>query len=309
MTSSNSGALRLILGDQLAFNLASLVGIDIEQDRVLLAEVTEEARHVPHHPQKIAFLFSAMRHFAEALRARGVRVEYVTLDDPANCGSLVGELQRHVECWQPASIHITEAGDWRVEQSLRESGLPITWYADTRFICSREAFERWAQGKKQLRMEFFYREMRRKTGLLLEPDGSPLGGAWNFDADNRKPLPKGLRVPLPCRFARDGITDEVLALVAERFADHYGSLEAFDYPRLPMARLKPCGSIFSTMPWRISAIIRTPWPAASRSCSMHGSVPHSTSACSMCAVCTPTWRPPSMRGGWHSTPPRASSDS
>lgn len=230
MTSSNSGALRLILGDQLAFNLASLVGIDIEQDRVLLAEVTEEARHVPHHPQKIAFLFSAMRHFAEALRARGVRVEYVTLDDPANCGSLVGELQRHVECWQPASIHITEAGDWRVEQSLRESGLPITWYADTRFICSREAFERWAQGKKQLRMEFFYREMRRKTGLLLEPDGSPLGGAWNFDADNRKPLPKGLRVPLPCRFARDGITDEVLALVAERFADHYGSLEAFDYP-------------------------------------------------------------------------------
>ena len=230
MTSSNSGALRLILGDQLAFNLASLVGIDIEQDRVLLAEVAEEARHVPHHPQKIAFLFSAMRHFAEALRARGVRVEYVTLDDPANSGSLVGELQRHVERWLPASIHITEAGDWRVEQSLRESGLPITWYADTRFICSREAFERWAQGKKQLRMEFFYREMRRKTGLLLEPDGSPLGGAWNFDADNRKPLPKGLRMPLPCRFARDVITDEVLALVAERFADHYGSLEAFDYP-------------------------------------------------------------------------------
>ncbi len=230
MNASSIGALRLVLADQLSFELASLADLDPRHDRVLMAEVAEEARHVPHHPRKIAFLFSAMRHFAEALRARGVTVDYVTLDDPHNTGSLAGELARHVAHHQPAAIHVTEAGDWRVEQSLRGSGLAITWHADSRFLCSRAAFAQWAQGKKQLRMEFFYRQMRRQSGLLLEPDGRPLGGAWNFDADNRKALPKGLRPPPPCRFAPDALTRDVLALVASRFADHSGGLQDFDYP-------------------------------------------------------------------------------
>ena len=223
-------ALRLVLGDQLSFDLASLAGLDPQRDRVLLAEVAEEAGHVPHHPQKIAFLFSAMRHFAQALRQRGVAVDYVALDDPANSGSLAGELARFAALHRPQSIHVTEAGDWRVEQALKASGLPLTWHADSRFLCSRAEFARWAQGKKQLRMEFFYREMRRRTGLLLHPDGSPEGGAWNFDADNRQSLPKGLRGPLPAQFAADAITLEVLALVRARFAHHYGRLDGFAYP-------------------------------------------------------------------------------
>lgn len=222
--------LRLVLGDQLSFDLASLADLDPARDRVLLAEVAEEAGHVPHHPQKIAFLFSAMRHFAEALRQRGVVVDYVTLDDPANSGTLAGELARCAARHRPVEIHVTEAGDWRVEQALKACGLPLVWHADSRFLCSRAEFARWAQGRKQLRMEFFYREMRRKSGLLLHPDGSPEGGAWNFDADNRKRLPKGLRGPLPAQFAPDAITAEVLALVAARFAHHYGRLDGFDYP-------------------------------------------------------------------------------
>ncbi|SDT15891.1 cryptochrome/photolyase family protein [Pseudomonas oryzae] len=223
-------ALRLVLGDQLSFDLASLVDLDPVRDHVLLAEVVEEAGHVPHHPQKIAFLFSAMRHFAEELRRRGVAVDYVTLDDPDNSGSLSGELARFAALHRPAEIHVTETGDWRVEQALKASGLSLTWHADTRFLCSRAEFARWARGRKQLRMEFFYREMRRKSGLLLHPDGSPEGGAWNFDADNRKSLPQGLRGPMPLRFTADAITTEVLALVAKRFAHHYGRLDGFDYP-------------------------------------------------------------------------------
>ena len=224
------GALRLVLGDQLCFELASLAGLDPLRDRVLLAEVAEEAGHVPHHPQKIAFVFSAMRHFADALRQRGVAVDYVRLDDPDNTGSLAGELQRFAASHQPQAIHVTEAGDWRVEQALKASALPIVWHEDARFLCSRAAFARWAAGRKQLRMEFFYREMRRQSGLLLQPDGTPEGGAWNFDADNRKALPRGLRGPLPLRFAPDAISREVLALVAARFAHHYGRLDGFDYP-------------------------------------------------------------------------------
>ncbi|VXD04991.1 (6-4) photolyase [Pseudomonas sp. 8Z] len=222
--------LILLLGDQLTPGLGALADIDPERDHLLLAEVMEEASHVPHHPKKIALIFSAMRHFAEALRERGLQVHYVTLDDPANSGSLPGELQRWTQQLNPAEVHLTECGDWRLEQALRHCGVPIHWHPDTRFLCSREAFAAWAQGRKHLRMEFFYREMRRASGLLLNPDGSPEGGAWNFDADNRKALPKGVRPPAPLRIEADATTAEVLELVAQRFADHYGRLDGFDYP-------------------------------------------------------------------------------
>ncbi|KPW53826.1 Deoxyribodipyrimidine photolyase-related protein [Pseudomonas caricapapayae] len=227
---TQSPHLYLVLGDQLSFDLKSLEHLNAERDTVLLVEVMEEASHVPHHPQKIVLIFSAMRHFAQALRERGVRVQYVALDDPHNTGSVPGELRRWQALLQAEEVHVTECGDWRLEQSIKDCGLSIQWHADTRFLCSREEFSSWAQGKKQLRMEFFYREMRRKSRLLLNGDGTPVGGAWNFDAENRKALPKGVAAPYPMRFCADAITRDVLTLTGQHFASHYGSLDDFDYP-------------------------------------------------------------------------------
>ncbi|AJE21434.1 cryptochrome/photolyase family protein [Azotobacter chroococcum] len=222
--------LALVLGDQLSFELASLRGLDPRQDAVLLAEVREEVTRVPYHPKKIALIFSAMRHFAEALRRRGFRVHYVTLDDPDNCGSLPGELVRWADRLRAGEVHLTECGDWRLEQSLCHCGLPLVWHADTRFLCGRAEFARWAADRQPLRMEFFYREMRRKSGLLLDADGAPLGGGWNYDGQGRKPLPAGVEAPMAVRFAPDVITREVLALVGSQFAGHPGVLDGFDYP-------------------------------------------------------------------------------
>ncbi|WP_017905799.1 cryptochrome/photolyase family protein, partial [Pseudomonas asplenii] len=222
--------LGLVLGDQLSFDLALLRALDPARDTLLMTEVDGEARYVPHHPQKIVLIFSAMRHFAQALRDRGWRVQYVRLDDPGNSGSIAGELRRWQAELGAGELHVTECGEWRLEQALRDAGLPLTWHRDTRFLCSRQAFARWAAGRRQLRMEHFYRGMRKRCNLLLEPDGSPVGGAWNFDSDNRKPLPKGLRGPFPAHFARDATTAAVLDLVRGRFPEHYGTLDAFDYP-------------------------------------------------------------------------------
>lgn len=172
-----SNRLCLVLGDQLSFDLASLQGLNKDRDTVLLVEVMEEASHVPHHPQKIILIFSAMRHFAEALRQQGFQVQYVTLDDPKNSGTVKGELQRWQALTHSDEIHITECGDWRLEHALKDCELAIQWHPDSRFLCTRTEFSDWAKGKKQLRMEFFYREMRRKSGLLLNGDGSPVGGA------------------------------------------------------------------------------------------------------------------------------------
>ena len=228
-----SGALRVVLGDQLSRGLSALDGMDLQQDTVLLMEVMGECTYVPHHPQKIALILSAMRHFAAALQARGVRVRYVALDDPDNTGSLAGEVARAVAALRPARIIATQPGEWRVLQDVqgweKALGIPVDIRADDRFLCSLPWFRQWADGRRQLRMEFFYREMRRQSGLLMDGD-QPVGGQWNYDAENRRRLPRGVVPPAPRRFAPDATTEAVLALVAARFGGNFGSLDGFGWP-------------------------------------------------------------------------------
>ncbi|MCH2394590.1 cryptochrome/photolyase family protein [Oceanibaculum sp.] len=228
-----SGSLRIVLGDQLSRDLSALDGLDPARDVVLMAEVADEATYVPHHKQKIAFILSAMRHFAAELRAEGITVDYVKLDDPQNTGSFTGEVKRTAARHKPARIVATEPGEWRVRQAMRgwadETGLTVDIREDTRFFASRRRFARWAEDRRSYRMEFFYREMRRETGILLTPDGEPEGGQWNYDAENRKPLPKGYTLPKRQRFAPDATTREVLDLVARRFPDNFGDLEPFSW--------------------------------------------------------------------------------
>ncbi len=224
------GDLILVLGDQLSHSLPSLAAADSERDRVLMAEVRDEATYVRHHKKKLAFVFSAMRHFAAELRAAGWTVDYVPLDAADNSGSFTGEVARALERERPARIIVTEPGEWRVREAVESwseaFGLPVEVLEDRRFICSRAAFEGWAEGRKQLRMEFFYREMRRETGLLMDGE-EPEGGRWNFDAENRKPAGADLDMAGPARFEPDAVTREVLTLVAERFPDNFGDLEPF----------------------------------------------------------------------------------
>jgi deoxyribodipyrimidine photolyase-related protein len=222
--------LRLVLGDQLSRSLSALSDLDPETDIVLMAEVWDETTYVPHHKKKIAFILSAMRHHARALEQDGITVRYVRLDDPQNTGSLAGEVKRAVDELAPDRLIVTEPGEWRVLQMMRdwqaELHVPVEIREDDRFVCSHAEFSDWAQGRKQLRMEFFYREMRKKTGLLMD-DGKPMGDAWNFDADNRKSLPEDVAPPKREQFEPDEITREVMTLVAARFDNHFGGLEPF----------------------------------------------------------------------------------
>ncbi len=221
-----------ILGDQLSFDLSSLLDADPADAVLLMMEVADETTYVRHHKRKIAYILSAMRHHAEALRARGWQVDYVALDDPENSGSFTGELARAVTRHSPDRIVVTQAGEWRVQAMLdaweTRFGLPVDQRHDARFIAPPGFFDRWAEGRKQLRMEFFYREMRRLTGLLIDGD-QPTGGQWNFDSENRKPARGDLFMPAIPHVAPDGITREVLSLVEARFANHPGRLDGFGF--------------------------------------------------------------------------------
>lgn len=224
--------LRPILGDQLTADLASLRDIDPSNDIVLLAEVAEETRYVPHHRQKIVMVLAAMRHFARDLWEAGIRVDYVALDDPANTGDFLSEWRRAVARHQAERVVLTEPGEWRVAQAmerLTEDGIPVEIRADDRFFCSRARFARWAEGRRAFRMEFFYREMRRESGILMDGD-QPVGGQWNFDAENRKRLPASVRPPSPPAPVSNDIVRSVIELVAWRFPDGFGDLGPFVWP-------------------------------------------------------------------------------
>jgi deoxyribodipyrimidine photolyase-related protein len=224
--------LVLILGDQLTDSLSSLQGRDPSRTVVLMAEVMGEATYVRHHRKKIVLVLAAMRHFAARLRAAGWRVDYVALDDEGNTGTLGGELERAVRRHGASAVFLTEPGEWRLKLEAdgwaAALGVPVTVIEDDRFLASHADFEAWAEGRKALRMEFFYREMRRRTGLLMDGE-APAGGRWNFDAENRAPPAGGLFLPEPLRHDPDAVTREVLEMVARRFPDGFGKLEDFRF--------------------------------------------------------------------------------
>ncbi|KKO47195.1 deoxyribodipyrimidine photolyase [Arsukibacterium ikkense] len=223
--------LIVILADQLSPALASLREASSE-DLILMAEVKQEASYVSHHKHKIILLFSAMRHFAEVLRQQGYQVSY--LDYQQGFDSLTAAVQ-HTLQQQPQlqAIMLTECGEYRLQQEINSwhnrFQLPLDMLADDRFLCSATMFAKWADGRKQLRMEYFYREMRRYTGLLLDNKQQPVGGQWNFDKANRKSPPADLQAIAPLQFVPDEITLEVIALVKQQFPDNPGTAANFCY--------------------------------------------------------------------------------
>ena len=220
--------LVLILGDQLTPTVAALKFADRARDIVVMAEVASEATYVRHHPKKIALIFAAMRKFAARLRDDGWTVAYTPLDEPGNAGSIPGELLRRAEETGATSVLATRPGEWRLITALKDTPLDVTLLEDDRFVASHAEFEDWAKGRKELRMEYFYREMRRKTGLLMEGN-APAGGNWNFDHENRKPASDDLFRRNPLRFQPDEVVSGVLDLVEARFPSNFGALRPFGF--------------------------------------------------------------------------------
>jgi deoxyribodipyrimidine photolyase-related protein len=230
----NASSLILVLGDQLDAGSAALDGFEAGRDVVWMAEVKHESAKVWSTKPRIAVFLAAMRHFRESLKERGWRVDYRQLGG-AGGETFAEQLREAIQRLKPQKLVMVEAGEWGVAREIEtvasEMGLALEVRPDRHFFCTRERFQKHAEGRKQLRMEFFYREMRQHTGVLME-NGKPVGGQWNFDHDNRESFGKAgprLRVP-PRRFMPDAITKAVIADVQKHFAGHPGELVEFDWP-------------------------------------------------------------------------------
>ncbi len=228
-------ALILVLGDQLDLEAAAFDGFDAGVDAVWMAEVAEESTHVWSSKPRTALFLASMRHFALALHAAGRPLHYTHLDAAGNAGSLEAQLQADILRLRPARLVMTAPGDWRVLQAITAvaevNGLPLDIREDRHFFGSIREFAAHAKGRKSLRMEYFYREQRRRHGVLMDGD-EPIGNQWNFDADNREAFDAAGPGAVPPRasFEPDAVTREVIALVNSRFAAHPGRLDSFAWP-------------------------------------------------------------------------------
>ncbi|MEM7452931.1 MAG: cryptochrome/photolyase family protein [Planctomycetota bacterium] len=230
--------LVVVLGDQLNLDSAAFDHFDKSRDLVWMAEVRAESTNVWSHKARIAVFLSAMRHFRKELEKKKFPFIYRQLNDMANSGSLAGELDLAIHEHEPVKLIVVQPGEWRVLDDIQRvcsnAGIPLQVLADRHFYTTLDEFNQHAAGRKQLRMEFFYREVRRRTGILMQ-DGKPVGGKWNYDAENRGAFSKAgpQDIPQPHPFKPDAITRAVLKLVEETFPDHPGELSDFDWPVTP----------------------------------------------------------------------------
>ena len=184
--------LCLVLGDQLTLDSELWEAFDVKRDRVLMAEVIDESVNTASSKMRTWLFLSAMRHFAQQLQAQNYPIEYYALNKRITDFSAA--LERAIQTYQPQKIRCVLAGDERVRQMLNQAAkahnIEIEWLADRHFIAEPGEFTNWMANKKQPRMEYWYRYLRKRHNILMDDQAQPIGGAWNFDKDNRKTFGK-----------------------------------------------------------------------------------------------------------------------
>ncbi len=201
--SVNVRRLIIILGDQLNTDSKVFEGFDPKLDLIWIAEAFEESTHVPSSKPRIVMFLSAMRHFATEIISRGWRLDYTYLNAPLHSGTLMGELEKAITKYSPKELVVAQPGDYRTLQNIKNSAskcsTSLTITPDNHFFTEPKDFEAYANARKQLRMEYWYRELRQKFNVLMD-NGKPVGDQWNFDADNRKSFDKSGPKNIPDHF-------------------------------------------------------------------------------------------------------------
>lgn len=209
-TLKNLKKLKLILGDQLNHS-HSWFDEDGTNTLFVMMEMRQETDYVRHHIQKVVGFFLAMRHFAKAITERGFRVKYYQLDDEnnhqnieANLNQLIAEQSiQHFEYQLPDEYRLDKQLQNYCEK-LNKKGITTKAVDTEHFLSERMDVYEMFKNKKTYLMETFYRKMRKKYHILMETDGkTPLTGKWNYDAENRKKLPKKITIPPPKNYYRD----------------------------------------------------------------------------------------------------------
>jgi deoxyribodipyrimidine photolyase-related protein len=199
--------VRLILGDQLNERHSWFSKVD-EKVVYVMMEVRSETDYVRHHAQKVIAIFAGMRALAEHLRKAGHKVRYFKIGDKDNQHGFAENLRTVFKEVKATRFEYQEPDEYRVDQVLAEfaqgCGLPTAVKPSEHFLDERAGVARHFQpDAKRWLMESYYRVVRKRSGLLMDADGGPAGGKWNYDHDNRKPWKGKPAVPKAWDVAHD----------------------------------------------------------------------------------------------------------
>ncbi|MAY22340.1 MAG: cryptochrome/photolyase family protein [Flavobacteriaceae bacterium] len=223
--------LRLLLGDQLNSNHSWFQEKD-DKYLYFMAEMRQETDYVVHHIQKIAGFFLAMRNFSESIKEQGHKVIYWTLDEEENTQSLTENLQKIFKEQDITQFEYQYPDEYRLDQQLKEFckkiNIPSEAYDTEHFYTQREDLASFFKGKKQIVMEYFYRDMRKKHHILMVNDKDPEGGKWNYDKSNRKKW-KGTPA-IPERELIKNDVSEIVKMIQERNVKTFGNIEVDAFP-------------------------------------------------------------------------------
>jgi len=205
--------VRFIAFDQLGRASAIIRSIDKARDLILLVESDEILRGKRWHIQRLFFLISSARHFAQELASAGYRVLYLR---SKSFSSAFAEINATF----PSAMKVAmEPASFRLHQTLLDHS--YTLLENDLFLTSKDQFKEWAASKKSLLMENFYRAQRVRLDILMDGD-QPLGGTWNLDHDNRLPPPKGHIWPKYLAHERDEIDQEVIERLRRSYPNLWG---------------------------------------------------------------------------------------
>ena len=169
-------------------------------DRILFVESKRMCSGRNWHPERLFFLISSARHFAQELVAEGFTVDYLQAETTQD------GIEQYQRQNPNMTLHATKQSSFRLQRTLAELGAEFV--ENDFFLTPRDLFEEWASTQKNYLMENFYREQRRRLNILMDKD-KPIGGAWNFDKENRLPPPKNYKWPKYLDFERDEIDRKV----------------------------------------------------------------------------------------------------
>ncbi len=211
-------------------SVANIPSAPREDVLVVLLESVDKGASLPWHRQKLVLVLSAMRHFAEALTRAGYRVRF------ERAPSYAEGLARVAAEVGARRIVATEPREWDMQEQyaqlsemLADSGAELVLRPDRGFLATRQEFSNWAEGRKEFRMEWFYRDMRRKWNVLMDANGKPEGGRWNYDVENRKAWPRDRAVPSPFAVELDDTTRGQMTRV-DKWRGAWGNSSSFALP-------------------------------------------------------------------------------
>ena len=215
-----------ILGTQLSLENAALKSCEAEKEQtpIIMIESQNYAAQQRYHQQKLVLVWSAMRHFAATLQAEGWNITYEIATD------FITPLQTWIETHQVTELRVMDPNDRAFSNFIQQLdlGCEISILSDNHFLWSKEDFQNWANNRKRILMEDFYREGRKRFNVLVEGK-KPVGGNWNFDQDNRKPPKKNLAPPDPISFTPDAMTQAVIEEVKALSFQTYGEVDHFNW--------------------------------------------------------------------------------